>query len=131
MNLVKILAAMQAKTREIYDQKYTQEDERGAMSVQVLTDESVNRWESAMESFGKLHVPYFSLDCTVHEKIAYSRRTGKNSGAEKEDLVGQESHWEGAVVSDDGKCICAFSGYDGADDVLIALAGIAEYEAQK
>ena len=131
MDQNKIIDAMQAKTQEIFEAKYSDDVPRGVMAVQILTDTEKQRWSSTFQAFGTFHMPYFSLDTTVHEKMAYTRRTGKNSGAPKEELIGQESHWEGAIISADGKCICAFSGYDGSDDVLIAQAGLAVYEAQK
>jgi hypothetical protein len=63
-------------------------------------------------------------------KAAYSRRTGKNSGVHYYEVLGNETFWPGAVVSIDGNCICAFGGLRAEDDVLIAEAGIAEYERQ-
>lgn len=72
-----------------------------------------------------------NFDALVHGKIAFSRRTGKNSGTNYYQVLGHESFWKGAVTSDDGLCICAFSGFTGNDDVVIAEAGIACYESLK
>jgi hypothetical protein len=72
-----------------------------------------------------------NFDAVAHEKIAYARRTGKSSGADIYDLCGEESRYQGAVVSSDGRCICGFSGLPEPGDLRIAEAGIAEYEKQK
>ena len=41
------------------------------------------------------------------------------------------NYWKGAIVSDDGNCICAFAGFSGEDDEEIAGAGIACYQSLK
>jgi hypothetical protein len=35
------------------------------------------------------------------------------------------------MISDDGNCICAFAGFTGTDDKIIAKAGITCYESLK
>ena len=133
MDRDKIIEAMEAKTLEIYNANsdYQEKGKRGVMVVQIKSKNHSERWDSTFHAFGPLYSGSFSFDTTVNEKIAYTRRTGKNSGAPKEEVLGTESFWEGAVISKDGYCICAFSGYEGVDDTLIAEAGIAEYERLK
>jgi len=128
-----IIDAMETKTLEIYNasEEYKKNGKRGVMVVQVRSEKYPDRWESTILNFGAFYTGGFSFDTTIHEKIAYVRRTGKNSGAPKEEVVGTESYWLGAVISGDGNCICAFSGFEGEDDVLIAEAGIAEYNRLK
>ena len=132
MNRDKMIDAMEAKTLEIYNanKDYQANGKRGMMVAQVRSKKYPDRWESTILAFGAMYSGGFSFDTTIHEKIAYVRRTGKNSGVPKEEVVGTESFWEGAVISDDGNCICAFSGFAGTDDILIAEAGIAEYHSQ-
>ena len=143
MNRDKIIDAMYLKTQEIFNanEQYNSKGEHGMMVVQTRSEKYPDRWESTILPFGKTHgdptmqdgYPIstgFSMDTTVHEKIAYVRRTGKNSGAPFYDVIGNESYWKGALISKDGNCICAFSGFQGEDDVLIAEAGIAVYEAR-
>ena len=72
-----------------------------------------------------------NFDALVHGKAAFSRRTGKNSGTNYYQVLGYESFWKGSVTSGDGLCICAFSGFTGADDAAIAEAGITCYESLK
>jgi len=139
----KIIDAMLAKTKEIYEasEQYKAGGKRGMMVVQIRSEKYPDGWDSTILPFGKVvgdpnmqdGYPIssgFSMDTTVHEKIAYVRRTGKNSGAPFYEVVGNESYWKGAVISKDGSCICAFSGFTGEDDVLIAEAGIAVYESR-
>ena len=136
MDRNKIIEAMAKKTIEIYNsnEQYNSKEKRGMLVVQIRSAENPDQWDTTIRSFG---TPYdttgngFSMDTTVHEKIAYVRRTGKKSGAEKSEVVGTESFWEGAIISDDGNCICAFSGFEGTDDVLIAKDGLAVYEGLK
>lgn len=143
MDRNKIIDVMLEKTLEIYNssESYQAKGKHAMLVVQTKSESYPERWDSTILPFGR---PYtdptlqdgypistgFSTDTTVHEKIAYVRRTGKNSGAPFHEVVGQESFWKGAVISGDGKCICAFSGFTGEDDVIIAEAGIAEYENQ-
>lgn len=144
MDRNKIIDAMEVKTTELFNAKdqYKSRGKHGIMVVQIRSAEYPDRWDSTILPYGKTHgeptmqdgYPIstgFSMDTTVHEKIAYVRRTGKNSGAPFYEVVGTESYWKGAVISEDGNCICAFSGFEGDDDVLIAEVGIAVYEALK
>ena len=144
MDRDKIIDAMQEKTLEIYNanEGYQANGKRGMMVAQVRSERHPDRWESTILAFGELSsgprlqdgYPIstgMSFDTTIHEKIAYTRRTGKSSGAPFFEVVGTESYWKGAVISDDGSCICAFSGFAGEDDVLIAEAGIAMYKSMK
>jgi len=133
MNRDALIEAMEKKTLEIYNasKEYQALGKRGIMVAQIRTQDSPEKWESTALAFGPLYNGNFSFDTTIHEKIAYTRRTGKDSGAPKEEVLGTESFWLGAVISSDGKCICAFSGYEGEDDKLIAEAGIGEYERLK
>ena len=144
MDRNKIIDAMLSKTTEIYNanEQYQKNGKRGMIVVQISSNNYEDGWDSTILPFGKtvseptMQDGYpistgFSTDTTVHEKIAYTRRTGKNSGAPFYEVVGTESYWKGAVISEDAKCICAFSGFMGEDDVLIAEAGIAAYENQK
>ena len=138
----KIIDAMEAVTLELFNanENYKAQGKRGIMVAQVRSEQYPDRWESVILPFGE---PYgnptmqdgypintgYSNDCTVHEKIAYVHRTGKSSGAPYYEVMGTESFWKGAVISNDGKCICAFSGFTGEDDVVIAEAGIACYKS--
>ena len=144
MNRTKIINAMKAKTIEIYNanEQYNSKGEHGIMVVQIRSEDFPDGWESTILPFGRTHgepamqdgYPIstgYSMNTTVHEKIAYVHRTGKSSGAPFYDVIGTESYWKGAIISEDGKCICAFSGFIGEDDVIIAEAGIAVYEELK
>jgi len=144
MTRTQIITAMETKTNEIHESNpaYKSRGKRGMLVVQTRSADNPDCWESTILPFGR---PYgdptmqdgypistgFSMDTTVHEKIAYTRRTGKNSGAPFHEVVGTESFWKGAVISKDGNCICAFSGFTGEEDVEIAEAGIAVYESMK
>jgi len=142
MDKNKIIDAMEAKANEIYSQneQYQKDGKRGVLAAQVRSAIHPERWETVLQPFGAATTPAemkdgemvfagVSFDGVVHGKIAYARRTGTNSGAPEKEVKMTESHWEGAVVSKDGNCICAFSGVAGSDDVLIAEAGIAMYES--
>ncbi len=144
MNRDRIINAMEQKAEEIYRSKeqYNKNPRHGMMAVQVQSDENPARWEATILAFGETFVGSttengypisngFSFDTTLHEKIAYVRRTGKNSGAAYYDMVGHESFWTGALISDDGKCICGFSGFAGDDDVAVAKAGIEAVGSEK
>jgi len=142
MNKNKIMDAMEAKANEIFNktEQYQKDGKRGAFVAQVRSATHPTRWETMVQIFGASNTPPeiqegkmvfagVSFDGVVHGKVAYARRTGKNSGAPENEVPVAESHWEGAVVSADGNCICAFSGVAGSDDVLIAEAGIAMYNS--
>jgi len=142
MDKNKIMDAMEAKANEIFNktEQYQKDGKRGVFTAQVRSVTHSGRWETVVQSFGAANTPPemqdgkmvfagVSFEGVVHGKVAYARRTGKNSGAPENETPMAESHWEGAVVSTDGNCICAFSGIAGSDDVLIAEAGIAMYES--
>ena len=133
INRDKIISAMETKMMEIYNasETYKSRGEHGILAVQIKSDTRPGQWDCTIVPFGTPYVAGFSMDTTVHEKMAYVRRTGKKSGAEQREVVGTESYWEGAIISEDGNCICAFSGFEGSDDVLIAEAGMEVYEASK
>jgi len=134
--------AMEAKATEIFDNtpQYQADGKRGMFIIQLKSPTHPNRWDAMIQPFGAIVTPPevkdgkvvwagISFDGVAHGKAAYARRTGTNSGAEEGTVPMAESHWEGAVVSADGNCVCAFSGVSGEDDVLIAKAGIEAYNA--
>lgn len=143
MDLTAILNAMEQKAEAIYkaNPDYHGEGKRGWHVVEVKNGRREGEWDSASRPFGAVyHEPQteaeftinagWSYEATVRGKIAYARRTGKNSGTNFWEVLGGESFWKGAVFSKDGKCICGFSGLKGHHDVEISQAGIAEYERQ-
>jgi len=140
MDRDKIINAMEAKALEIFNnsEKYQSWGKRGVLVAQVKSATHSDRWETTVQSFGATCTPPevhdgkvvyngMNFDAVAHGKIAYTRRTGKNSGVANNEIADYESYWHGAVISDDGNCICAFSGLEGDDDVAIAEAGIAVY----
>jgi hypothetical protein len=139
-----ILDVMEAKAGELFaaGESYQRHGRRGSLVVQVRDGENPAQWDSSLRSFGPvIQAPGTEAGFTVnngvnfealaHGKIAYTRRTGKDSGVNYYEVLGNESWWRGAVISGDGACICAFSGLMGQDDLAIAQAGLAEYERQK
>jgi hypothetical protein len=139
-----ILNAMEKKAKSIFenDGEYLKDGKRGMMVVQIRDEQNAEQWDSTLRSFGVTYRDYgyedelvvnngVNFDALVHGKIAFSRRTGKNSGTNYYQVLGNESWWKGSVTSDDGLCICAFSGFMGGDDVAIAQAGIVCYESLK
>jgi hypothetical protein len=139
-----ILNAMEKKAKGLFDDsdEYVKDGKRGMMVVQIRDKKNPDQWDSSLRSFGTTFRDYnyeddlvigngVNFDALVHGKAAFSRRTGKNSGTNYYQVLGSESFWKGSVISDDGLCICAFSGFTGADDVAIAEAGIACYESLK
>ncbi|GMO13211.1 MAG: hypothetical protein Ta2A_23760 [Treponemataceae bacterium] len=141
-----IIDAMEAKAEALFGAnisaggEYTQRGKRGAFTVQIRNAKNPGQWDSSLRHFG---TSFWESDrygeLTINDgcnfeagmmgKIAYSRRTGKNSGVHHHEVLGGETFWPGAVVSADGNCICAFGGLSAEDDVLIARAGIAIYDA--
>jgi hypothetical protein len=137
-----ILNAMEKKARTIYNDnaEYQADGKRGVMVVQIRDSKNPEQWDSSLRSFGVTHRDYgyedelvinngTSFDALVHGKIAFSRRTGKNSGTNYYQVLGNESWWRGSVTSADGTCICAYAGFSGKDDEAIAQAGVACYES--
>ncbi|MDR2158570.1 MAG: hypothetical protein LBP23_00715 [Treponema sp.] len=139
-----ILNAMEKKAKALFDDsdEYQKDGKRGMMVVQIQDKKNPAQWDSSLRSFGTTFRDYtyendlvinngVNFDALVHGKAAFSRRTGKNSGTNYYQVLGYESFWQGSVTSDDGLCICAFSGFTAADDTAIAAAGIACYESLK
>jgi hypothetical protein len=135
---------MEKKAKLIFDQtsEYKTDGKRGMIVVQIRDGKNPAQWDSTLRGFGTVHRDYgyedglvinngVNFDALVHGKIAFSRRTGLNSGTNYYQVLGSESWWKGSVTSGDNNCICAFAGFSGQDDVAIAKAGIACYESLK
>jgi len=144
MNRNAILNAMEKKTKAIFDDDdgYKANGKRGMMVVSIRDQKNPEQWDSSCRSFGTVFRDYTfegdlvinngtNFDALAHGKVAFCRRTGKNSGTNYYQVLGYESYWKGAITSDDGNCICAFSGLSGVDDEEIAQAGIKCYESLK
>jgi hypothetical protein len=112
------------------------------MIVEIKDPKKPEQWHSSSRSFGTVFRDYAydgelvinngtNFDALAHGKVAFSRRTEKNSGTNYYQVLGYESFWPGSVISDDGNCICAFAGFSGHDDGAIAKAGITCYESLK
>jgi hypothetical protein len=144
MDRAAILDAMAKKAEELYnaDPGYHQGGKRGYLTVDIKNGGHEGQWDSSGRPFGRIITEPSSegeiifnngesYEATIRGKVAYTRRTGKSSGANYWEVRGAESWWKGAVISKDGKCICGFSGLHGYDDVKIAEAGIELYEKLK
>jgi hypothetical protein len=144
MNKNAILNAMEKKAKTIYDrnEEYISKGKRGMMVAEIRDGKNPDQWDSACRNFGAAFRDYqyedelvinngTNFDALAHGKVAFCRRTGKNSGTNYYQVLGYESFWKGAVTSDDGVCICAFAGFSGTDDEAIAQAGITCYESLK
>jgi len=144
MNRNAILNAMEKVAKEIFDDNpnYIKDGKRGMMVVDTRDPKNPDQWDSSCRNFGTVFRDYqyegelvisngTNFDALAHGKVAFSRRTNLNSGTNYYQVLGYESFWKGAVISDDGNCICAFSGLMGIDDEAIAQAGIACYESLK
>ena len=144
MNRVAILNAMENKAKKIFDDsgEYIRDGKRGMMTVQIKDPKNPSQWHSSTRNFGIAYRDYAyegelvinngtNFDALVHGKVAFTRRTEKDSGTNYYQVLGCESFWPGSVISDDGNCICAFAGLSGTDDKLIAQAGINCYESLK
>jgi hypothetical protein len=144
MNRNAILNAMEKKAKTIFDYNsdYTRGGKRGMLIVEIRDPKNPEQWDSSSRSFGTVFRDYTydgeliinngtNFDALAHGKIAFSRRTQKDSGTNYYQVLGYESFFRGSVISDDGNCICAFAGLTGADDVIIAKAGITCYESLK
>jgi hypothetical protein len=139
-----ILNAMEKKAKTIFDRNpdYQENGKRGVITVHIRDGRNENQWDSSLRSFGVSYREYgfegdlvinngTNFDALVHGKVAFSRRTGKNSGTNYYQVLGNESWWKGSITSDDNDCICAFAGFSGPDDEAIAQAGINCYESLK
>jgi len=144
VNRVAILNAMENKARKIFDEsgEYVRDGRRGMMTVEIKDPKNPSQWHSTTRNFGIAYRDYAydgelvinngtNFDALVHGKVAFTRRTEKDSGTNYYQVLGYESFWPGSVLSDDGNCICAFAGFSGTDDKAIASAGIACYESLK
>ena len=144
MNRNAILNAMENKAKSIYDNSsdLKRDGKRGMLVVEIRDPKNPDQWDSSSRNFGALFRDYTyegelvinngtNFDALAHGKVAFSRRTAKNSGTNYYQVLGYESFWKGAVLSDDGNCICAFAGFTALDDEEIANAGIACYESLK
>ena len=142
MNRNAILNAMERKAKTIFDSNsdYKKNGKRGMMVADVKDPSNNEQWDSSCRSFGTVFRDYSyegelvinngtNFDALVHGKVAFSRRTNKNSGTNYYQVLGYESFWKGSVMSDDGNCICAFAGFGAQDDEDIANAGIKCYES--
>jgi hypothetical protein len=144
MNRNAILNAMEKKAKSLFENNsdYLRDGKRGMMVVEIRDPKTPEQWNSSSRSFGAVFRDYgyegelvinngTNFDALAHGKVAFCRRTNKNSGTNYYQVLGYESFWRGAVISDDGDCICAFSGFMGLDDEAIAQAGIICYESLK
>ena len=144
MNRNAILNAMEKKAKTIFDNDagYKKDGKRGMMIVDIKDQKKAEQLHSSCRSFGTVFRDYgydgglvinngTNFDALAHSKIAFSRRTQKNSGTNYYQVLGCESFWPGSIISDDGECICAFAGFAGEDDEIIARAGVACYESLK
>ena len=142
MNRNAILNAMEKVAKEIYEDsaEYRRTGQRGMMVVQIRDKNNPSQWDSTCRNFGTVFRDYqyedelvisngTNFDALVHGKIAYCRRTGFNSGTNYYQVLGYESYWKGAILSEDNNCICAYAGFTGNDDAEIARAGIICYES--
>ena len=144
MNRNAILNAMEKKAKVIYEDndEYIRTGKRGMMIVSIRHDDNPDQWESSCRNFGTVFRDYqyenelvisngTNFDALAHGKIAFCRRTGLNSGTNYYQVLGYESFWKGAIISEDNNCICAYAGFTGVDDEEIARAGITCYESLK
>ena len=144
MNRNAILNAMEKKAKAIFDDDggYIRDGKRGMLVVEIRDPKKPEQWDSSCRSFGTVFRDYgyegeqvinngTNFDALVRGKVAFCRRTGKDSGTNYYQVLGYESFWKGAILSNDGNCICAFAGLSGEDDHVIAKAGITCYESLK
>jgi hypothetical protein len=144
MNRNAILNAMEKKAKAIFEDNsgYISTGKRGMMIVEIRDAKNPDQWDSSCRSFGTVFRDYqyegelvisngTNFDALAHGKVAFCRRTNLNSGTNYYQVLGYESFWKGAIISDDGNCICAYAGFMGEDDELIAQAGITCYESLK
>ncbi|MDR0389693.1 MAG: hypothetical protein LBH73_06450 [Spirochaetaceae bacterium] len=144
MDLNQILDAMEETATAVFEdnEDYVNDGKRGVLAVYMRNEKNKDQWDGSSRSFGVNFRDYgyedelvinngVNFDALVHGKIAFSRRTGKDSGTNYYQVLGNESWWKGSVMSDDSQCICAFAGFSGDDDRAIAFAGIDAYESQK
>jgi len=144
MNRNAVLNAMEKVAKEIFEDnnEYRRTGKRGMLVVETRDSKNPEQWDSSCRSFGTVFRDYqyedelvisngTNFDALAHGKVAFCRRTGLNSGTNYYQVLGYESFWKGAIMSDDNNCICAFAGFSGIDDSEIAAAGIKCYESLK
>ena len=144
MNRNAILNAMETMAKSVFESnvEYERTGKRGMMVVEIRDPKNPDQWDSSCRNFGTVFRDYqyegelvinngTNFDALAHGKVAFCRRTNLNSGTNYYQVLGYESFWKGAIISDDGNCICAFAGFTGIDDEEIAQAGITCYESLK
>ena len=144
MNRNAILNAMEKAAKSIFDKssEYKEKGKRGMITVHIRDKKNPEQWDSSSRSFGTVFRFYqyegelvvnngTNFEALVHGKVAFCKRTEQDSGTNYYQVLGYESFWPGAVMSEDKNCICAFAGLSGDDDALIAKAGIKCYESLK
>ena len=144
MNRNAILNAMEKKAKAIYDDtgSYRRDGKRGFLVVEIRDPKNPDQWDSSCRNFGTVFRDYSydnelvinngtNFEALAHGKVAFTRRTKKDSGTNYYQVLGYESFFHGSMMSDDGNCICAFAGFTGLDDKIIAKAGITCYESLK
>ncbi|MCL2479019.1 MAG: hypothetical protein FWF22_05930 [Treponema sp.] len=144
MNRNAILNAMEKVAIDIFEDNidYKRTGKRGMLIVQIRDSKNPEQWDSSCRSFGTVYRDYqyedelvisngTNFDALAHGKVAFCRRTGLNSGTNYYQVLGYESFWKGAIMSDDNNCTCSFAGLSGIDDAEIAEAGITCYESLK
>ena len=144
MNRNAILNAMEKKAKNVLESNsdYIRTGKQGMMIVEIRDPKNTEQWDSSCRSFGTVFRDYqyegelvisngTNFDALAHGKVAFCRRTNLNSGTNYYQVLGYESFWKGAIISEDGDCICAYAGFSGEDDETIAQAGITCYESLK
>ena len=144
MNRNAILNAMEKAAKTTFDRspEYKSAGKRGTIVVHIRDKKNPEQWDASSRSFGEVFRFYqydgelvisngTNFEALANGKVAYCKRTGQNSGINYYQVLGYESFWPGAVISEDTNCICAFAGLSADDDVHIAKAGITCYESLK
>ena len=144
MNRNAILNAMEKKAKTLFEDNdtYIVDGKRGFLVVEIRDPKNPDQWDSSCRNFGVVFRDYgydnelvvnngTNFDALAHGKVAFTRRTQKDSGTNYYQVLGYESFWPGSIMSEDGNCICAFAGFTGLDDKVIAKAGITCYESLK
>ncbi|MDR1210872.1 MAG: hypothetical protein LBK40_01435, partial [Spirochaetaceae bacterium] len=122
MDSNQILDAMEEAATAVFEdnEDYINDGKRGVLAVYTQNENNTDQWDGSLRNFGASFRDYgyddglvsnngVNFDALVHGKIAFSRRSGKDSGTNYYQVLGNESWWKGAVISDDSRCICAFA----------------------